>query len=179
PGALANSSDGIRFTGTVGGTIGGAAPSARNLVSGNHGHGIHLISASGASILGNYVGLDASGGARLGNGIDGAALENSSGNEVGKAGAGNLISANTNQGISLFSFGGAAPNGNSIKGNLIGLGASGGTGLGNGIEGIRLFNAPTPTIGGTAAGEANEIARNGSGGVVVYLASTGNSIRGN
>src|SRR4029077_1593111 len=177
PGALANSSDGIRFTGTVGGTIGGAAPSARNLVSGNHGHGIHLINASGASILGNYVGLDVSGGAPLGNGIDGVALENSSGNEVGKAGGGNVISANTNQGISLFSFGGAAPNGNTIKGNLIGIGASGGTGLGNGLEGIRLFNASNTTIGGIADGEANEIARNGSRGVAVYLAaSTGNAI---
>src|SRR5262249_38240606 len=42
-------------------TIGGSTAASRNVISGNDTHAILLSSASGTSILGNYIGTDADG----------------------------------------------------------------------------------------------------------------------
>jgi CSLREA domain-containing protein len=188
--AVPNSSDGIRMSTAGANTVGGTAPSDRNVISGNTGHGIHLMGASGETIVGNYVGLNAAGTTRIANGIDGIAVEASTtGTTIGgaAAGAGNVISGNTNQGISIFTFGEATPltTGTVIKGNLIGTEATGqvGDGTGNGGEGIGISSSFDTTVGGIAPGESNLIAGNGSNGVGVHTSNgtpaARNTIRAN
>src|SRR5262249_25541174 len=68
---------------------------------------------------------------------------------------------------------------NIVQGNAIGTDASGTSNLGNTGPGVYLFyNANNDVIGGTAKGEANTIAFNGSDGVQLQQANS-ISIRGN
>jgi hypothetical protein len=150
---------------------------ARNYISGNGGSGLFLGGSgfSGATVQGNFIGTDVTGTLARpnSNGIDTNIANNT---VVGgtTAGAGNLISGNINQGISINNTGGFV-----IKGNRIGTKTDGVSALGNGANGI-FFNAgPTNTqIGGTAAGEGNVIAFNGGDGVQID-AGTANAILSN
>ena len=109
-------------------TIGGAAPAARNVVSGNTGVGIRVQGAANL-LQGNFVGTDAAGERALGNGGDGIAV--SGGNTIGGAAPGtrNLISGNAGFGITA----GASE---TILGNFIGTDAGGAVRLGNAKGGI-------------------------------------------
>jgi hypothetical protein len=185
--SIGNSGTGVNFDSFVSGFVVGGddaadgttdgVVNARNYISGNGGNGIFFGGAGfgGATIQGNFIGTDVTGTlARPNlNGIDTNLATNAI---VGgaSAGAGNLISGNTNQGITVGNTGGMI-----IKGNRIGTQADGTSALGNGGNGI-LFNAgPTNTqIGGIAAGEGNRIAFNGGDGVQID-AGTGNSILSN
>jgi trimeric autotransporter adhesin len=70
---LPNQGDGVLIdSGLTGNTIGGTAAGAGNVVSGNHGDGIGVLSA-GNLVQGNKIGTNAAGNAALGNGIPGAA----------------------------------------------------------------------------------------------------------
>src|SRR5262249_4035986 len=92
-------------------------------------------------------------------------------------GAGNVISGNTFEGITL-AFSDATHN--TIQGNWIGTDKSGTQQLGNGTVGLP-FGANCPEnnlLGGYGGGSANVIAFNGQPGVGV-LCGTGNSILGN
>jgi titin len=89
------------------------------------------------------------------------------------AGAGNLISGNTFDGIALFG------SGNLVQGDLIGTDITGTQALGNGHDGVFVgTGANTNTIGGTVAGAGNLIAANGGSGVVIS-AITGVLIQSN
>jgi hypothetical protein len=103
-------------------TIGGAAPAARNLVSGNTGVGIRVQGAANL-LQGNFVGTDAAG-KRSPEGGDGIAV--SGGNTIGGAAPGtrNLISGNAGFRITA----GASE---TILGNFIGTDAGGAVRLGN------------------------------------------------
>ena len=144
---------------------------ARNYVAGNGGPGLFLGNPS--TVRGNYIGTDATGTLARPNllGIDNNLAHNS---VIGgtSAGAGNLISGNTTQGISLSSSNLV------ITGNLIGTKADGTSALGNGLAGIYVNNGVGAQIGGAAAGEANTIAFNGGDGVDAN-GGVNNSIRGN
>ena len=88
------------------------------------------------------------------------------------AGAGNVISGNSNIGVYLD---GSTATGNLVQGNLIGTNAAGSARLGNSI-GV-LITGANNTVGGTAA---NVISGNFSSGV--YLdgsTATGNLVEGN
>ena len=126
--AIGNILDGMRIDqGTTGNTIGGTTASARNIISGNARFGI-LITDSGTSnnaVQGNYIGTDVNGTADLGNISDGIHIQAAaSNNTIGgtTAGAGNVISGNDGNGITVT---GSGTNGNTIAGNLIGTNASG------------------------------------------------------
>jgi titin len=97
--ALANSI-GIEDGGTHN-TLGGSVNGARNVVSGNSGDGILLdSSASGETVQGNFVGLNATGKAALandGNGIEVLGSSNTIGGSV--AAAGNIIAFNKKGGV--------------------------------------------------------------------------------
>ncbi len=184
--ADANGGDGIRIESSGGIDVGGTAVADRNVVSGNGGHGIHLIGNTGEAhntVEGNYVGVNAAGTAAVPNTIDGIAVDGSNGNTIGGTapGAGNLSSGNTDMGISLFS----GSSGNVVQGNRAGTNAAGTSpGIPNGFEGIRIDDAPGNTIGagptgGVPAGAGNEVAYNGRTGIAVYPGSTADSIRGN
>lgn len=100
--AKANAITGVLITDADTTTIGGTAAGAGNVISGNQGHGIFTANGvQGTMILGNRVGIDASG-AALGNTIAGVRFQaNSDGNTVGGAttAAGNQIANNGDAGV--------------------------------------------------------------------------------
>lgn len=157
--------------------IGGTNPAERNLISGNLGGAIDLVGVGGTQdkVEGNYLGTDATGVAALGNTGVGV-VAGGSGNVIGGtvAGAGNVIAANGSVGVYLSQSGAT---GNTVAGNLIGLGADGQTPLGNSSYGICIVAAPKNTIGGTTAAARNIISENEVG---IYLSSgIDNVIEGN
>jgi CSLREA domain-containing protein len=163
-GDLGNVGDGIRVE--VSTTfVGGTAVEARNVVSGNNGNGVVLDNTGSSRVEGNYIGTDITGTVAIANGLDGIAAANSGSNTIGgtATGAGNLISGNTNRGISVS----GGSNQIAIQGNRIGTKADGASPLGNGSEGIRIDDAGLTTVGGTDSAAANRIAFNGGDGVAV------------
>jgi CSLREA domain-containing protein len=171
--ALGNIKGGIR----VGGTnhqIGSSTAGTRNLISGNGGPGIAVMSTStGGKIQNNYIGTNLAGTAALGNGT---------GIEVGLAAGdtevliggtpsaeGNVISGNLGDGVLLY-------HGAIVQGNYIGTDPAGTGALGNGGDGV-LIKGTNNQIGGY--GMFNTIAFNGRHGVAVISESggaTGNAI---
>ena len=165
-------------TNTHDSTIGGGTPGARNVISGNTSSGIGLSgflgdpSTAGNFVMGNYVGMDVTGSAPLGNGGDGIYIGGYA-NTIGGAnpGEGNVIAANLANGIELI-----GGNGCIIKGNLVGTDAGGTVAFGNNGYGLYLAGSNV-VVGGAPAGEGNVIANNGKG--ILVINGTGNSIRGN
>lgn len=147
------------------------------MVSGNGGSGIYVLGATNVTVRGNFLGLDATGTAAMGNGQDGVVIHNSSGSycTIGgtAAGAGNVISGNAN-GIYIL---GALTNW--ILGNFVGTDASGTRALGNTQSGITIFGGHGSQVGGTAAGAANRVCFNQQRGVGVSADATACEIRGN
>lgn len=170
--ALGNGDDGIFVEEATGNTLGGTTAAARNVIAGNVGNGLEFDDdATGNTIQGNYVGLNAAGTAGLANQEDGIFL--AAANTVGgtAAGAGNLIAANDGNGITLNDVTNVA-----IEGNWIGVAANGTTALGNKGDGVLITNnASNNTIGGANADDANLIEFNDEAGVFVN-SGTGNSI---
>src|SRR4029450_5492892 len=102
-------------------TIGGTAPGAGNVISGNLNDGIDLgaSSASNTVIRGNRVGTNAAGTAAIGNGFQGIWIAAGAlGNVVGgtTAEASNLLSGNGSTGVMIS---GPTTLGNTVLGNLI------------------------------------------------------------
>jgi hypothetical protein len=149
-------------------TLGGTAPAARNVISGNAGPGIRVQGAANL-VMGNFIGTDVSGERGLGNGGDGAAV--SGGNTVGGAapGARNLVSGNGGYGIS------AGPS-EAILGNFIGTDASGAVRIGNARGGItgggRIGGTEGTRPAGPCSGACNLISANGGPGVAPAAGST-------
>ena len=114
----------------------------------------------------------------LGNAQSGVRLKRAPSNTIGgsTAAAGNLISGNQEHGIIIFE---AEATGNIVQGNLIGTDANGAGGLGNGNMGVRLRDASSNTVGGTAAGQGNTIASNARDGVSVAGTAVNNAIQRN
>jgi ribosomal protein L35AE/L33A len=84
-----------------GATIGGTTVAARNVISGNNeGISMNIFSSSNITIQGNYIGVDITGTAPLGNGTWGVAAGGSSILIGGTpAGAGNVIANNATNGV--------------------------------------------------------------------------------
>lgn len=163
-------------------TVGGTAPGARNVISGNR-DGI-LITSSENRVLGNFIGTDASGTRPQPNSSIGIyVVEFSSDNLVGgtAVGARNTISGN-GEGVQIDGFldSSGAPigaTGNLVQGNFIGTDATGTAVLRNLGNGISILQASGNTIGGTAPGAGNVISGNDGDGVAIFFA--GNLVQGN
>ena len=184
--ALGNGLNGINITVAASNTVGGTAPGAGNVISANGQRGVRISDPGGTGnvVQGNFIGTDATGTLDLGNGTDGVGLiNNATANTIGgaTATARNVIAGNGGDGIEIHGFGAGAANANIVRGNFIGVNASGLLNLGNNGYGILLITFVTnSTIGGTASGEGNVIQFNGLGGIAATGASsTGNAIRGN
>ena len=84
-------------------TVGGTTADLSNLISANKQGGVAVLNVSSASIavMGNWIGTNQSGGASLGVQPVGVTLQNAAGVVIGgtTAGAGNVISGNTGDGI--------------------------------------------------------------------------------
>ena len=135
-------------------------------------------SASAATITGNLIGTNAAGTAALANGNDGIDLVGSSFNVIGgtTAGAGNVISGNTSDGVEIT---GSGTTGNVVAGNLIGTDVTGTVALGNGSSGVLIdTGASANLIGGTTASARNIISANADSGVQIYDAND-NLVEGN
>jgi len=176
---LGNVRWGIWVTDSTNTTIGGTAPGAGNVISGNGENGIDLYSGNSRTIIqGNLIGTDVTGTVALGNGKDGIILNGSPYTTIGGTapGAGNVVSANGWRGIFI---GDTAP-GPVIQGNHVGTDITGTSALGNQRDGVYISRTQNTMLGGTAAGAANTIAYNHAQGVIVAGATArGNTIRGN
>ncbi|WP_435018692.1 virginiamycin B lyase family protein [Tundrisphaera sp. TA3] len=111
---------GVYINGASGNTIGGVEGFARNVISGNLADGITIFSpqAFDNRILGNFIGTDLAGTARLANGRDGIVIRQAPRNQV----AGNVIAGNRRDGVALS---GRLTVGNLVASNAIGVDASG------------------------------------------------------
>jgi parallel beta-helix repeat protein len=194
-----NTVEGLEITQGVDNTIGGTTPGARNIISGNKGPGVHLdgvFTAGGVAygttdnfIIGNYIGTDVTGTAKLidpddstnsfGNFGDGVLIESgASGNFIGGTapGEGNLISGNGQSGVELA----RNASDNLVLGNLIGTDFLGLNGLGNAQEGITINSgAAANTIGGPVSGAGNVISGNSIGVTITNAGSSNNLLQGN
>ena len=116
--ALGNLGDGVLIFDAAGNTIGGTAPGARNVISGNSGHGVEISaihSAAGNVIQGNLIGTDVSGVTALGNNGDGVSITLFVADTIiggTPTGSGNTVAFNGGDGVSTQSLSGT---GNSIN----------------------------------------------------------------
>lgn len=163
--------------------IGGLNSTQRNVISGNTYYGIEIndTNSDGNVILGNYIGLDASGSFAIPNGYSGIGVWYDPRSTViggTNAGARNVISGNAAYGIYL---GGTNNAGVMIQGNYIGTDAGGSNPVANGSGGVGVFEgAHNVTIGGTPAGAGNVLSGNANAGI--YFAGVGvnnNLVQGN
>jgi parallel beta-helix repeat protein len=169
-----NASDGVRIgNGAQSNTIGGIAPEARNVISGNDGDGVDIQGSgtTGNVVQGNYIGTDDDGEQDLGNsseGVDVSADGNTIGGSV--AGAGNVISGNNLRGVYVTGAGVSA----TIQGNYVGTDKDGLQALGNTFDGIEVnFGAGAVSI------RDNLVAANGQWGINLSGTGAGNTVDGN
>lgn len=167
-------------------SIGGTVVGARNIVSGNSEQGIALVAAGPTTVQGNYIGLDVTGTAALGNGNVGLSISGGSiGSQIGGtvAGAGNVIAASgTLANVRLANIN------NIFQGNLVGTNAAG-TAAPIGlpptpfpVDGLLIDIIPGGSlnvIGGTSSGAGNTFAFNTGNGIRVASPATENRILGN
>ncbi len=176
-----NTFNGITVTNSPNNTIGGLATVDRNVISGNNQNGVFIqgLAATGNAVLGNYIGLNATGGVAVANSLSGVLINHAPANTVGgtAAAARNVISGNSQSGVRIENTNAYA---NLVAGNYLGTSTNGITDLGNGNYGVLLFNARSNTVGGVTAGHRNVIAGNNVAGVRIEGANaTTNAVRGN
>jgi titin len=178
--ALRNANNGIYLRNAPGNMVGGVAPAARNVISGNGGSGVYLygLATTGNLVQGNYIGTDTNGSLAMPNAGDGVTVNGAGGNTIGgtDAGAGNLLSGNSLGGVSLY---GAGTDSNLVQGNFIGTDASGRAALGNTYSGITILGGNSNLIGGATTAARNIISANKQAGVYITTNSVGNLVQGN
>jgi uncharacterized repeat protein (TIGR01451 family) len=163
-------------------TIGGMSIGDRNIISGNAGWGIFTdgndnvptFNSNSTTILGNYIGTDATGNVDLGN-AKGIYILRSDSNVIGGTtgttpggsctGACNLISGN-GIGIEINSDNGGTSENNTIEGNFVGTDVTGTEAIGNDFEGV-ILGAFNSTVGGTTPQARNLISGNTKTGLYV------------
>lgn len=159
--------------------IGGTSTAARNIISGNLGDGA-VFSGAGTSsnlVQGNYIGLNSDGSAALPNQGEGIQIFGSaSSNTIGgtAAGATNVISGNSGDGLIVN-----GSDGTLIQGNYIGTDPNGSTAMPNGANGIYIWAGSQNTnVGGTTSAARNIISGNSGDGIDLNGA-TNTLIQGN
>ncbi|PZR75005.1 MAG: hypothetical protein DLM73_06415 [Chthoniobacterales bacterium] len=162
------------------------------------GNGI-VVQSDGNTIVGNFVGTNPAGTARMPNGTfptsgDGIRIQNASSNFIGGTSPAdrNVISGNALDGIHIVGSLTAPATGNTVQGNFVGVAADGKSSVGNRTEpapatgaaegnnlfGIEISGGETNTIGGTTAGARNVVGLNASG-TEIDNGGQGNTIQGN
>ncbi len=175
--AIPNSFNGIAQTLGTTTTIGGSAAGERNIISGNTTNGVIIAGNSSSTIAGNYIGTNVSGDAAIANQGGGIQVQSSDLTTIGgvAAGAGNVISGNSFEGIVLSS----SDHNTTVLGNLIGTKADGTSVLGNDGPGV-FVGGHDNLIGAATPGGSNTIADNNGDGVLVDGAgATNNAILNN
>lgn len=163
--ALPNGNGGIIIESVENGIIGRSdMVGSGNVISGNDGPGIRVSVASGAGLVigGNNIGTNATGEAALPN-VDEGILSFASNVRIGGSPIGerNLISGNTDNGISVLAGADVI-----VRNNRIGINAAGDAALPNGLNGINVgVNVTGLIIGGQLPALANVISGNTSAGI--------------
>lgn len=159
----------------------------RQVISGNGSYGVDIRKSDGNKVMGNFIGVGASGSSSVGNGDGGVLLEGAQLTVVGGSvlGARNVISANP---VGILSQWSTPANllptqrlskQNQIAGNLIGTDDQGQLAIPNGV-GVHLRDFSEETdIGGPTGAEANVISGNSQAGVIIEGGSHTNSVRSN
>ncbi len=162
---------GVTLTNSSNNVIGGTTAATRNLISASTGAAID-ISGNSNLVQGNFIGTNAAGTAAIPN-VGGVSILSTSAtdNLIGgtTAGAGNLISGNTNRAISTLGPGTV------IQGNLIGTDVTGTKKIPNSI-GVQAVGTNI-LVGGLTAAARNVISGNQSDGV--ELRGAGTRLQGN
>ncbi len=178
--AIPNAFAGVTlFGGATSNTIGGTSVGARNVISGNTSQGVLIVdSGTNANVVsGNWIGLNATGTGALANGYAGVELTTGvKANIVGgfSADAANVISGNSNQGVSINT---AGTSNNRVAGNYIGTNPAGSAAIANGSPGIEVFGAATANIiGGVEPGAGNVISGNAFRGITIADSGTSNNV---
>jgi hypothetical protein len=181
-GAIAQGNlDGVDIQFSTNNLIGGTTAAARNVISGNHGRGIAVITGASANVIqGNFIGTNANGNAAVGNTSGGILSGGTAPDTIGgtATGARNVISGNLNNAGIFISPG--TSTGATIQGNLIGTDVTGTVAIGNhfGIW-LNYGSGGNSTVGGTVAGARNVISGNRSDGVLISGSSRNNQLHGN
>jgi len=154
--------------------IGGPEADERNVISDNS----VAIEIDGTAnvVQGNYLGTDPTGTASRPNAMEGIWIAPGGRDNIiggSKSGEGNLISGNALYGLNI---GGTNATGNVVKGNYIGVNASGQKKLQNLYGLVLSLGAQRNTIGGTESGDANIISGNQSGGILIRSSDTADNI---
>ena len=152
--------------------IGGTNAADRNVASGNADDGVSIDAGTRTVILGNYVGVNASGTGAIANLGDGVAVQFGATGIVIGGTVGNVISGNGGPGVRVRTGG---TDGTSIRGNLIGTDVTGNVSLGNGTYGIYV----TDGAANTTIGPGNVISGNTLHGVLSDSTTTGTVVVGN
>lgn len=135
-------------------------------------------------VAGNYVGTNAAGSAALANTFDGVIFFSTRGNRIGTNSDGvgdvderNVLSGNAGRGLSIQGFGDSV-----IAGNYFGTNAAGDAAVGNGFDGILIYQGSSRNlVGANADGvrddvERNVISANGNWGIRFNAAFTDNNV---
>lgn len=161
---------GVRVTGTADQTqVGGTAPGAGNVLSGNDADGVEISGGTGTLVQGNRIGVGPDGTTIVANRHAGVRITGGTGTVIGGASsaAANVISGNEHGGVRLL---GATA---TIQGNLIGLASTGTSIRANGDEGIKAESGSGLSVLG------NFISGNTGPGVWLTSGATGATVRGN
>jgi CSLREA domain-containing protein len=180
--------------------IGGVPDSVRNIISGNRKAGVRITEgATNTRVGGNYVGTNVTGTAALGNGTDGVNATNAPSTIIGRSSlfkdvvingqpmtitiqvmAGNVISGNANDGVSVTTNLPGGVSFNSVFGNLIGTDVGGSRALPNGNNGVTMTGDPANNqhnvVGGGGNQDDNTIAFNTGAGVRLPLVNGGHAV---
>ena len=190
--AVANSGHGVYVDGAGSTTIGGNSAGSGNVISGNSFDGVLIASAgaTGTTVEGNRIGTNPGGTAALPNSDRGVRIVDAPGVTIGGTtgtlltsctGSCNLISGNADEGV-LITGNGAT--GVQLLSNFIGANIGGLVALANGADGVRINDASSTTIGGTASNATNLISGNSGDGVEINNtgaagAAIANTVQGN
>jgi CSLREA domain-containing protein len=186
-GASGANGTGIRLSPGVGGVlIGGDTAEERNVISDNAEDGLDVVGAHGAIVSGDYFGVGPGGDSAAANGTDieladqppsgPNAVDNVIGGELTSQeavtqacdGPCNVISGSLGAGVDLSGSGtgeARASGPTTIRGNYIGLGASGAGAVPNGGPGVLVGSALNVTIGGARLPEDSNHINGGSTGI--------------
>ena len=140
-----------------------------------------MVTSIWQQVRGNYIGTKASGISILANDARGVSSKQGAHDNViggAVAGAHNVIAGNGLSGVGILNPG---TNGNIVRGNFIGISATGTAAVGNGNHGVGITDgASSNVIGGTIAGSRNVISGNGLNGIwITDTGTTGNTVLGN
>ena len=170
--------DGVEISGAATGNIIGtdgddtADLEERNLISGNNGNattaGVRVTGAGTDSntVAGNIIGLNAAGNAAIANSF-GIFLSEGDTNIIGTDGDGtgddkekNIVSGNSQQGLSIDGIVANRAVGNVIAGNIVGLDATGTNAVANSREGLTSEETTNTRIGTNGDNTSDTLERN-------------------